>query len=330
LGRFEATIQGAGSTQPGKLVVEGNVRDDNTWYTFDADFTITYEMTLDDIPREAAPSEQGTSTGETKAQFDAGLREAAAAKCRGDISARDYEAEAKRVSDLMMELPRTVGVRPRLNPPKPQVDSSFDLTTAGEAVVLVGLAAFVAALVAPAAFAAGATAIAAAASWEGALLALMALIAAYVALLVDIDWYGTGMVRGKIEDALGDRPGGTLLPTLGVPIDVQLHQHHLAVYFRALPSRLDVGCVKHDTAEDVDQVIQLVGGVWPGDGRPWKISDNDGVLMVDAGALELFITPSGQPIHVSTSATGRRYLRSNPDDVNPDNLAQLPECPPSP
>jgi hypothetical protein len=137
------------------------------------------------------------------------------------------------------------------------------------------------------------------------------------------------MVRGKIQDALGDRPGGTLLPTLGVPIDVQL-RHHLAVYFRPLPPRLDVGCVKKDTREDADQVIQLVGGAWPTDGKPWKISDNDGVLMLDSEQLELFVASTGQPIHVATSSLGRRFLRTNPDDQGVDNLAALPECPRTP
>jgi hypothetical protein len=40
----------------------------------------------------------------------------------------------------------------------------------------------------------------------------------------------------------------------------------------------------------------------------------------------LFIESTGQPIHVSTSSLGRRFLRSNPDDQGVDNLAALPEC----
>jgi hypothetical protein len=62
----------------------------------------------------------------------------------------------------------------------------------------------------------------------------------------------------------------------------------------------------------------------------WKISDNDGVLMLDAGQLELFSESTGQPIHVSTSSLGRRFLRSNPDDEGVDNLGTLPECPRTP
>ena len=69
------------------------------------------------------------------------------------------------------------------------------------------------------------------------------------------------------------------------------------------------------------EVIQLVGGAWPADSAQWKISDNDGVRMLDAG----------QPIHVSTSSLGRRFLRSsNPDDEGADHLAALAECPRTP
>ena len=79
------------------------------------------------------------------------------------------------------------------------------------------------------------------------------------------------------------------------------------------------------------EVIQLVGGAWPADRAQWKISDNDGVRMLDAGQLELFIEPAGQPIRVSTSSLGRRFLRSsNPDDEGADHLAALAECPRTP
>lgn len=326
LDRFEATIEEGTDTERGRLVVEGKVSDSTTWYDFDATFVITYEMDLDDIPREAAPGEIGTSTGETKKQLDDGMREAAAAKCRRDISAKDYEAEAKRVSDLMKELPRTVGVRPTLVPSKPVVDPDFSLTAAGYALAALGIAALVAVVSLPATLAVGLGGLGA----EGLIGLLILAIVEYVVILIDIDWFGTGMVRGKVEDALGDRPGGSLLPTLGVPIDVRLRKH-LAVYFRPLPPRLGVGCVKRDTKEDADEVLQLVGGAWPTDGKPWKISDNDGVLMVDAGRLELYIEPSAgdgteQPIHVSKSSLGRGYLRSNPDPEGENNLASLPEC----
>ena len=147
--------------------------------------------------------------------------------------------------------------------------------------------------------------------------------------MITIDWLGTGIVGNEVENALGDRPGGTLLPTVGVPIEVTLTTH-LAVFFRQLPPRLGINCVKKDTVEDIDEMIQLVGGLWPTDGKPWRISDNDGALLIDEGKLELFVDAGGgveQPIHVSTSSKGRRFLRTNPNEGPVDNLSNLSDCP---
>ena len=329
LNRFEAHIEPATDTERGRLIVEGKVSDETTLYEFDASFTITYKFDLDDIPREVAQSEVGTSTGETKAQLDASLREAGQARCRGDISAKEYEAEVKRVDDLVKELPRTVGVRPTLRPPEPDVDSDFSLTAAGLALAAVGVILLVIAVslpvTAPAVAAAGTAAITA----EAVIGLLILAIVEYIVILITIDWLGTGIVGSEVENALGDRPGGTLLPTVGVPIEVTLTTH-LAVFFRQLPPRLGINCVKKDTVEDIDEMIQLVGGLWPTDGKPWRISDNDGALLIDEGKLKLFVEAGGgveQPIHVSTSSKGRRFLRTNPNEGPVDNLSNLSDCP---
>jgi hypothetical protein len=327
LNRFTASIAGGTGGQRGRLVVDGRITDSTWAYHLDATFTVTYEMDLDDIPREAAPGEVGIHTGQTKAELDAMLRQAAQDRCAGTLSTQDHEDLVAEAGRLLMELPRTVGIRPMLNPATPQVNPDFSLTVLGAAAVLGALVAAAALPIGVPVFTAGGFAALGALGTGGL---IVGALLAYIALLIDIDWYGTGMVRGKVQDALGDRPGGSLLPTLGVPIDVHLDPRRLAVWFRPIPPSLEVGCVKRDTAEDIDDVLQLVGGVWPTDGRPWKISDADGVLMIDSGALDLSVAGTGQPIHVSTSSAGRRYLRTNPDGQNPDNLHALPQCPRTP
>ncbi|HEX8074224.1 MAG TPA: DUF3892 domain-containing protein [Thermoleophilaceae bacterium] len=333
---FEATIVERTDSERGRLVVEGRISDSTWYYEFDAPFRVTYELDLDDVPREALvsddpdESEIGTSTGETLAALQSGLREAADAKCRGEISADDYEAELVRVRPLVAELPRGVGVAPTLRPPKPEVTPDFSPTTLGYIVGALGLIAIVAT---PYALAYG----------IGALLTVEAIVGLlvfatieFVVTLIAFDWIGNAMVRGGIQSALGKRPGGTVLPTIGVPIDVWLG-HHLAVYYRRLPPRLGVSCVKRDTPEDVDAAIQVVGGRWPTDGKLWKISVNDGaqLLQDDEVELDLFIEAEAgggieQPIHVSHTEEGRAYLRADPDDAVVDNLASLPECPVTP
>ena len=327
---FEARIEPGTDTTRGRLVVDGRISGGEWWMYFGATFRITYEMDLDDIPREVEPADKELpiSTGQTKQELDEGLREKAVQKCAGAITADAYETAANRVKDLFKELPRTIGVAPTLRPPKPSVDANFGLTLLGEAAVAVGVAIIPAIPITLGAVFAGGLSIP----------VLMGLIVAWhvawFVLVIDLYLLGPGIVRGQVQNALGDRPGGSLLPTLGVPIDIQLRRD-LAVYFRATPPRLDVSCIKKDTTEDLDEVIQIVGGSWPTDGKQWKISDNDAVVMLDKGQLELFIDAAAaggtaQRIHVATSSNGRRYLRTDPDEAVADNLASLPECPVTP
>jgi hypothetical protein len=50
--------------------------------------------------------------------------------------------------------------------------------------------------------------------------------------------------------------------------------------------------LRHGLARNLG-FLGSVGDAWPTDSAQWKISDNDGVLMLDAGQLELFIEPAG-------------------------------------
>jgi hypothetical protein len=75
--------------------------------------------------------------------------------------------------------------------------------------------------------------------------------------------------------------------------------------------------------------LRLVGGRWPTDGRPWKLSNDDAMLFVDSGELKLLMEPDsvsdgGPPITVATAADGQRYLQVTNED--PDKLQRLPRC----
>jgi hypothetical protein len=122
------------------------------------------------------------------------------------------------------------------------------------------------------------------------------------------------------------------LPPIGIPVGADLNRQRLAVYFRPLPAKLWVSCV---TAEDADgeevatKDIRLVGGRWPTDGHPWTLSNDDAVLFVDSGELQLLVAPDSAggnelPIGVVTAADGRRRLQV--DGKDRDTLNRLPCC----
>ncbi|HZA12502.1 hypothetical protein [Mycobacterium sp.] len=279
-------------TGDGRLMVDGKVSAHTALYDFDATFTVTLEMVLDEIPQGADELEDA-------------LRAASERKRRGedgdedsDDSDESYEAEVKRVKDAMDELPRTIGVRPRLNPPEPVVNPDFSLTAAGHAAAAVGVTAIVGMLAFPVTWVAGAAGVTAASA--GGLLTLA--IAQYIATVITIDWFGTGIGFRQVRKSLADRPGGTLLPSVGIPIDVNLDRKRLAVYFRPLLPHLVVDCVRTDD----DGAVRLIGGKWPTDGKPWKMTTDDAALYVDSGELELFV--GDHAIQVSPQSAKLRGL----------------------
>ena len=108
---------------------------------------------------------------------------------------------------------------------------------------------------------------------------------------------------------MGDRPGGILLPTLGVPIDVQL-RHHLAVYFRPLSSQLEVACVNKDTRVDLELQVgaradPMVHSVGRFSGWPIPKADSHAALQNEYNSCRTS-AESGQP--VPQMASGPRAI----------------------
>ena len=312
-------------TQDGRLVVDGTVSAETTLYDFNATFKVTYEMGLDDIPRDPDGHEARRADLETLESLEQALKAAGEMKRAGQLSNQDYEAEVKRVHERFDDLPRTVGVRPTQNPAEAEVNPDFKLTVAGKVAAAAGAAATVGLLALPVTWAAGAAGVGAAGA--GGLLTLA--IVQYLTTVLTIDWFGVGLGSRQVKQSLNDRPDGTSLPPIGIPVDVDFNRQRLAVYFRPLPAKLWVGCVAVDEKEDESTHTRLVGGDWPTDGQPWRLSNDDAKLYVDSGELQLFMEPDsvsgdGAVISVATAADGRRYLQVENEDA--DKLQRLPRC----
>ncbi len=311
-------------TKDGRLVVDGTVSAETKLYDFNATFKVTYEMGLDDIPRDPDGHETQRADLENVESLEQALRAAAEKKRAGHISAEDYEAEVKRVQERFDDLPKTVGVRPTQNPPEAEVNPDFSLTVPGKVAAAAGAAATVGLLALPVTWVAGAAGVGAAGA--GGLLSLA--IVQYLTTVLTIDWFGVGLGSRQVKQSLNDRPEGTSLPPIGIPVDVDFNRQRLAVYFRPLPSKMWIGNVALN-GDDADRAdIRLVGGRWPTDGRPWKLSHDDAMLYADSGELQLFMEPDsvsdpdGRAITVATDADGRRYLQVENEDA--DKLQRLP------
>jgi len=312
-------------THDGRLVVDGTVSAETALYDFNANFKVTYEMGLDDIPRDPDGQEIQRPDLETIESLEQALSAAGAKKRAGQLRKEDYEAEVKRVRERLDDLPKTVGVRPTQNPPEAEVNPDFSLTVAGKVVAAAGAVATVGLLALPVTWVAGAAGVGAAGA--GGLLTLA--IVQYLTTVLTIDWFGVGLGSRQVKQSLNDRPEGTSLPPIGIPIEVDFNRQRLAVYFRPVPAKLCIGCVSVGDEEDDNTDIRLVGGRWPTDGRPWKLSNDDAMLYVDSGELQLLMEPDsvsgeGPVISVATAADGGRYLQVENEDA--DKLHRIPRC----
>jgi hypothetical protein len=314
-------------THDGRLVVDGTVSAETTLYDFNATFKVTYEMGLDDIPRDPDGQETRRADLETIESLEQALSAAGVKKGAGQLSTEEYETEVKRVRERLDDLPKTVGVRPTQNPPEAEVNPDFSLTVGGKVAAAAGAAATVGLLALPVTWVAGAAGVGTAGA--GGLLTLA--IVQYLTTVLTIDWFGIGLGSRQVKQSLNDRPEGTSLPPIGIPIEVDFNRQRLAVYFRPLPAKLWIGCVSVEDEEDDNREtdIRLVGGRWPTDGHPWKLSNDDAMLYVDSGELQLLMEPDsvsgeGSAISVASAADGRRYLQVENEDA--EKLHRIPRC----
>jgi hypothetical protein len=209
----------------------------------------------------------------------------------------------------------------------PEVDADFSLTAGGKVATAAGAAAVVGLLALPVTWVAGAAGVGVAGA--GGLLTLA--IAQYITTVLTIDWFGTGMGSRQVKKSLNDQPEGTSLPPIGMPVDLNLNRQRLAVYFRPVPAKLWVSCVLRESDEAQEEErdgIRAVGGRWPTDGQPWKLSHDDAVLFVDSNELQLLVDPDSAggnelPLCAVADKDGQRRLQVEGD---PEALPRLQQC----
>lgn len=91
---------------------------------------------------------------------------------------------------------------------------------------------------------------------------------------------------------------------------------------------VEIKCINKNDRYDPHERIKNVGGV-NGDGTRWRLSQEEAIAGIEAGKWSFYVLQLGSIVRVivATSRYGNKYLKTEADGEQPNNLLSLPECP---
>lgn len=95
-----------------------------------------------------------------------------------------------------------------------------------------------------------------------------------------------------------------------------------------MADQVQVQCINKSDRFNPHERILTIGGRNP-DGSRWKLSQPHAIAGIEAGKWQFFVSVGGRTVWVivARSAQGNKYLKTENDGEQPNNLLSLPECP---
>lgn len=94
-----------------------------------------------------------------------------------------------------------------------------------------------------------------------------------------------------------------------------------------MASRVEITCINKTDRTNPHERISHVGGLNP-DGKPWKLTLNSAITGIEEDKWSFWTQGGGKVANVIIAThNGNKYLKTEADGIQPDNLLKLATCP---